>query len=80
MVGPIISIVVWQLFFVFEFKYKHCSNITQIHHLENIFLLFSFIEFCTQQYKNIFSLTSAKNPSLFNGHIFCLSFSRCLLT
>ena len=28
----------------------------------------------------IFSFTSAQNPSLFNSHIFCLYFSRCLLT
>ena len=48
MMGPVIGIVVWQLFSVFELKYKHCSNITQIHHLENIFSLFSFTEFYTQ--------------------------------
>ena len=73
MVGLVIGIVVWQLFSVFELKYKHYSNITQIHHLENIFSLFSFIEFCTQQYKNIFSLTSAQNPSLQRPYFLSLS-------
>ena len=60
---------------MFDLKYKHYFNITQIYYLENNFLLFSFPEFCTHQYKNIFSLTSAQNPSLFNSHIFCLSLS-----
>ena len=78
MVGPVIGIVVWQLFSVFELKYKHCSNITQIYQNENIFCLFSFIEFCTQQYKNIFSHFSIK--SLSSTAIFFLSLSRCSLT
>jgi hypothetical protein len=67
--GPITKFFVWQLDSVFVFKSKHYTTNTQIQYFENIFLMFSFLLFCTQVYclikkKNIFSLSSETFPFL----------------
>ena len=57
---------VWQLDSIFVFKSKHCTTNIQIQYFENIFLMFSFLLFCTQVYcliKNIYFLFFIRNLS-----------------
>ena len=67
--GPTTKFFVWQLNSVFVFKSKHCTSDTQIQHFENIFLMFSFLLFCTQVYYLIKKIFSLSHPTLLTAQI-----------